>query len=73
MVVMVIGLRGLQGPSFAPAGEITDFDFGFAINRESEGIRISIRLLVRRGDMLENGIDFREFFLRLHLLCFFRR
>jgi hypothetical protein len=72
IVVMVIGVQGFLSVGFTASRKIADGDFRFAVDRESQRFWIRICGAFRGGHILENGIGFWNFFVRLHLLCFFR-
>ena len=70
MVVRLICFEPTRFPSFR---EVTDFDFGFAVNGESENLRVAVGGLVGARHVGKNGIRLRQLLLRLYLLCFFSR
>jgi hypothetical protein len=53
---MVIRFFSFYSAGFAIAGEIPNLDFGFAINRQSQGLGIGIGTLIDLGNIGKDGI-----------------
>ena len=73
MVIMVVRLVGLESTRFPPFREIANFDFGFAVNGQSEHLRVAVGGLVGARHVSKNGVRLRQLLLRLYLLCFLSR
>jgi hypothetical protein len=58
---VVIGFSSFEGAVFTIARQIADFDFGFAVNREPQGLRIGISTLIGLGNIVEDGIGLSDF------------
>jgi hypothetical protein len=70
---MVVRLVSFEPTSFPPFREIPDFDFGFAVNGQSENLRVAVGDLVGTRHLGKNGIRLWQLLVRLYLLCFFSR
>ncbi|NEQ43665.1 MAG: hypothetical protein F6K00_08940 [Leptolyngbya sp. SIOISBB] len=53
---MVVRLVGFKPTRFPPFREIADFDFGFAINGQSQHLRVAVGGLVGAGHVGKNGV-----------------
>lgn len=73
MVIMVIRLPRFPASRFAIARQVTDFDFGFTVDGQSQNTRSLVGSLIRLGDMGKNGVSFGQLLLRLYFLRFLRR